>query len=56
MTEETTTIGHGSDVVMYFSITLEDGTVAETTEEGDPLHFRMGDEPWWKVWSWLYLV
>lgn len=44
MTEEATTIGHGSDVVMYFSITLEDGTVAETTEEGDPLHFVMGDE------------
>jgi FKBP-type peptidyl-prolyl cis-trans isomerase SlpA len=43
VTEEATTIGHGSDVVMYFSITLEDGTVAETTEDGDPLHFVMGD-------------
>ena len=44
MTEEVTTIGYGSDVVMYFSITLEDGTVAETTEDGDPLTFVMGDE------------
>ena len=44
MTEETNVIGHGSSVVMYFSIELEDGTVAETTEEGDPLTFVMGDE------------
>lgn len=44
MTEETNIIGHGSSVVMYFSIELEDGTVAETTEEGDPLTFVMGDE------------
>lgn len=44
MREESPTIGHGSEVVMYFSITLEDGTVAETTEYGDPLHFVMGDE------------
>ena len=44
MTEETTIIGHGSTVVMYFSIELEDGTVAETTEDGDPLTFVMGDE------------
>lgn len=44
MTEKTNVIGHGSSVVMYFSIELEDGTVAETTEEGDPLTFVMGDE------------
>lgn len=43
MTEKTSVIGHGSAVVMYFSIELEDGTVAETTEEGDPLTFVMGD-------------
>lgn len=42
--DEGTTISHGSAVVMYFSITLEDGTVAETTENGDPLYFVMGDE------------
>lgn len=44
MTEQSPSIGYGSDVVMYFSITLEDGTVAEATEQGDPLHFVMGDE------------
>lgn len=44
MTEETAIISQGSSVVMYFSITLEDGTVAETTELGDPLYFVMGDE------------
>jgi FKBP-type peptidyl-prolyl cis-trans isomerase SlpA len=43
MEEETTVIGHGSSVAMYFSITLEDGTVAETTEIDDPLYFKMGD-------------
>lgn len=44
MTDESAVISPGSSVVMYFSITLEDGTVAETTEEGDPLYFVMGDE------------
>ena len=44
MKDDTTVIGHGSSVAMYFSITLEDGTVAETTEVDDPLYFIMGDE------------
>lgn len=37
-------IYHGSEVLMHFTITLEDGTVAETTEGEDPLSFVMGDE------------
>jgi FKBP-type peptidyl-prolyl cis-trans isomerase SlpA len=32
-----------SEVVMHFTIKLEDGTVAETTEGDEPLHFVMGD-------------
>ncbi len=44
MIEKTTVISPGSSVVMYFSIILEDGTVAETTEQGDPLYFVIGDE------------
>lgn len=44
MSDEATAIYHGSEVVMHFSITLEDGTVAEITDEGDPLRFVMGDE------------
>ena len=42
--EKSISISHGSSVVMYFSITLENGTVAEATEDGDPLYFVMGDE------------
>lgn len=37
-------IYHGSEVLMHFTIFLEDGTIAETTEGEDPLHFVMGDE------------
>ena len=33
----------GSRVTMHFSITLEDGTVAENSFDGDPLEFTMGD-------------
>ncbi len=37
-------IGPGSEVLMHFSIKLEDGTVADTSrEEGEPLRFTMGD-------------
>ena len=37
-------IGPGSKVCMHFSITLEDGTVAETTrDDNEPLDFVMGD-------------
>ena len=31
-------------VLMHFTITLEDGTVAETTQGDEPLRFVMGDE------------
>ena len=33
----------GSRVVMHFSITLEDGTVAEDSFDHEPLEFTMGD-------------
>lgn len=33
----------GSEVVMHFTLTLKDGTVADTSREGDPLRFTMGD-------------
>ena len=33
----------GSRVTMHFSITLEDGTVAEDSFDGEPLEFTMGD-------------
>ncbi|HEC17799.1 MAG TPA: FKBP-type peptidyl-prolyl cis-trans isomerase [Gammaproteobacteria bacterium] len=36
-------IYHGSEVVMHFTITLEDGTVAETSVGEEPLRFVMGD-------------
>lgn len=44
MTASLDTIQHGSAVVMNFTITLEDGTVADTTEGEEPLRFVMGDE------------
>jgi FKBP-type peptidyl-prolyl cis-trans isomerase SlpA len=37
-------IYHGSEVLMHFTISLADGTVAETTEGDEPLRFVMGDE------------
>ncbi|HKK14850.1 MAG TPA: FKBP-type peptidyl-prolyl cis-trans isomerase [Gammaproteobacteria bacterium] len=43
MSEETNAIGPGSRVTMHFSITLEDGTVADDTAGGEPLTFVMGD-------------
>lgn len=36
-------IGPDSEVMMHFTLTLKDGTVAETSREGEPLEFRMGD-------------
>jgi FKBP-type peptidyl-prolyl cis-trans isomerase SlpA len=42
MTEELT-IQPGSEVTMHCSITLEDGTVAESTLKDEPLHFTLGD-------------
>ena len=41
---EPETIQPGSEVVMHFSITLEDGTVADSTEGEEPLQFVMGDQ------------
>ncbi|MGD8547445.1 MAG: FKBP-type peptidyl-prolyl cis-trans isomerase [Thiohalophilus sp.] len=40
---EVLTIGPGSRVTMYFKLSLTDGTVADSTEEGEPLTFTMGD-------------
>jgi len=42
--DQTVTIQPGSEVVMHFSITLEDGTVADSTEGEEPLQFVMGDQ------------
>ena len=44
MTSETETIQNGSEVLMHFTITLEDGTVADSTDGEDPLRFVMGDQ------------
>jgi FKBP-type peptidyl-prolyl cis-trans isomerase SlpA len=41
--DQTLVIEPGSEVEMLFSITLEDGTVADSTEDGEPLRFVMGD-------------
>lgn len=38
-----TDIRPGSRVTMHFSLTLEDGTVAEDSFDGEPLEFTMGD-------------
>lgn len=37
------TIGPGSEVSMYFTLSLPDGTVADCTDENEPLTFTMGD-------------
>ncbi len=36
-------IGPDSEVMMHFTLTLKDGTVAESSRGGEPLEFRMGD-------------
>jgi FKBP-type peptidyl-prolyl cis-trans isomerase SlpA len=36
-------ISVGSQVVMHYSITLPDGTVADSSFQGEPLSFTMGD-------------
>lgn len=36
-------ITEGSSVVIHFTLTLEDGTVAETSRDGDPYEFVVGD-------------
>ena len=40
---EALTIGPGSEVLMHFTLSLADGTLADTTREGEPLRFVMGD-------------
>ena len=40
---EALTIGPGSEVLMHFTLSLADGTVADSTVEGEPLRFVMGD-------------
>lgn len=40
---EALTIGPGSQVTMYFTLSLKDGTVADSTEENQPMTFTMGD-------------
>lgn len=40
---EALTIGPGSQVTMYSTLSLTDGTVADSTEEGEPMTFIMGD-------------
>jgi len=40
---ETLTIGQGTEVTMHFTLSLPDGTVADTTRESEPLTFTMGD-------------
>ncbi len=40
---EALTIGPGSEVLMHFTLSLADGTLADSTREGEPLRFIMGD-------------
>jgi len=40
---EALTIGPGSEVLMHFTLSLADGTVADSTDEDAPLRFVMGD-------------
>ena len=37
------TIGPGSEVSMFFTLSLPDGTVADCTDANEPLTFTMGD-------------
>ncbi|MHA1569977.1 MAG: FKBP-type peptidyl-prolyl cis-trans isomerase, partial [Alphaproteobacteria bacterium] len=36
-------IGPGSEVLMHFTLSLADGTVADSSRDGEPLRFVMGD-------------
>jgi len=40
---ESLSIGPGSEVLMHFTLSLADGTVADSSREGEPLRFVMGD-------------
>jgi len=44
MTSHIETIQNGSEVLMHFTITLEDGTIADSTAGEEPLRFVMGDQ------------
>lgn len=43
MTKTNSEIVHGSTVLMHFTLSIEDGTVADTSRDGEPLSFTMGD-------------
>lgn len=43
MTETAHSIGPGSTVVMHYTVTLGDGTVADTSRDDEPLDFVIGD-------------
>ena len=40
---EALTIGPGCNVTMHFCLSLQDGTIADESAEGEPLRFTMGD-------------
>lgn len=40
---EALTIGPGCEVTMHFRLSLQDGTIADETEQDEPLSFTMGD-------------
>lgn len=42
--QQANTIRRGSEVLMHFSIALEDGTVADSSVGEEPLRFVMGDD------------
>ncbi len=41
--DELPVIEAGSEVLMHFSLVIEDGTVADSTEGDEPMRFVMGD-------------
>lgn len=43
MVMDLTSIQPGSEVLMHFTIRLEDGTVADSSRDDGPLRFRLGD-------------
>lgn len=43
MTVDSSMIQPGSEVLMHFSIRLEDGTLAESSFEEEPMRFTLGD-------------
>ena len=40
---EALSIGPGCEVSMYFRLSLQDGTIADESADGEPLTFTMGD-------------